>query len=390
MKNGRNKMSRGWLPVVAILGLSGCSDLGLDGLFGDDTPAPQTASEQNLRDRANTEQANAENSDTPSLTSVPSRPAAGSTANRNRVVEGLISDRDNARYTDEAIRLQGSTRPAVASQAATAPASAAQVAATPPPAPAATSTRITSPPPPAPIARTDSTVAQTQSAQTQIRQELPGASTGPQIRQALPGDTTATASRSNLTPVTGTGQIRQALPGDTATAQIRQPLPASGGPQIRQALPQVAGAGPAPSSSQSVVVDMSALGGGGYAPVSAQISREAQVATIQFGRSSSRLDARDQQLINAVATAQRQSGGNVLVVGHASSRTQQLPKDRHEVANFQVSFARANAVAQALIRAGVSADRVTVEAVADGQPIYSEAMPTGEAGNRRAEIYFLR
>ncbi len=135
---------------------------------------------------------------------------------------------------------------------------------------------------------------------------------------------------------------------------------------------------------------MSALGGGGYTPVSAQISREAQVATIQFGRSSSRLDARDQQLINAVATAQRQNGGNVLVVGHASSRTQQLPKDRYEVANFQVSFARANAVAQALIRAGVSADRVTVEAVSDGQPIYSEAMPTGEAGNRRAEIYFLR
>jgi len=328
MKNGLNKMSRGWLPVVAILALSGCSDIGLGGLFGDDAPAPQTASEQNLRDRADTEQANAENSDTPSLTSVPNRPAAGSTANRNRVVEGLISDRDNARYTDEAIRLQGSTRPAAASQAAAAPAPAA-------------------------------------------------ASTGPQIRKALPGDTTATASRPTLAPATGTGQIRQQLPS-------------SGGPQIRQALPQVANAGPAPSSSQSVVVDMSALGGGGYAPVSAQISREAQVATIQFGRSSSRLDARDQQLINAVATAQRQNGGNVLVVGHASSRTQQLPKDRYEVANFQVSFARANAVAQALIRAGVSADRVTVEAVSDGQPIYSEAMPTGEAGNRRAEIYFLR
>jgi len=319
MKNGLNKTSRGWLLVVATLALSGCSDIGLGGLFGDDTPEPQTASEQNLRDRANTEQARSEDSDTPSLTSVPNRPAAGSTANRNRVVEGLISDRDNARYTDEAIRLQGSTRPSAASQAATAPAP------------------------------------------------------------------------STPAPATGTGQIRQPLPGETSTAQVRQPLPpASGGPQIRQALPQVASVGPAPSSSQSVVVDMSALGGGGYAPISAQISPEAQVATIQFGRSSSRLDARDQQLINAVATAQRQTGGNVLVVGHASSRTQQLSKDRHEVANFQVSFARANAVAQALIRAGVSADRVTVEAVSDGQPIYSEAMPTGEAGNRRAEIYFLR
>ena len=46
--------------------------------------------------------------------------------------------------------------------------------------------------------------------------------------------------------------------------------------------------------------------------------------------------------------------------------------------------------ASALIRAGVSSERVTVEAVADDQPVYSEAMPTGEDGNRRAEIFFLR
>ena len=147
---------------------------------------------------------------------------------------------------------------------------------------------------------------------------------------------------------------------------------------------------PSAASSQSVVVDMSALDGGGYNPVSAQISPEAQVATIQFSHSSSRLDARYQQLISTVASVARQNGGNILVVGHASSRTIQLPKSTHEVANFQVSFARANAVAQALIRAGVSAERVTVEAVSDDQPIYSEAMPTGEAGNRRAEIYILQ
>jgi len=217
-------------------------------------------------------------------------------------VEGLISDRDNARYTDEAIRLQGSTRPVETPQAAS---KAPEPASTP--APATAQIAVTRPPaPPAP------------------------------------------------------------------STQIAAPAPRASSP------------------SQSVVVDMSALDGGGYNPVSAQISREAQVATIQFGRSSSRLDARDQQLIATVVSAHRQNGGNILVVGHASSRTAQLPKSRHEVVNFQVSFARANAVAQALIRNGVSPERVTVEAVADDQPIYSEAMPTGEAGNRRAEIYFLR
>ena len=295
MNDSPFKISSRVLPVVAILALSGCSDLDVFGLFEDDTPAAQTSAEQGLRDRSNTEQAAAEGSNTPSLTSVPSRPAGGSTAVRDRVVEGLISDRDNARYTDEAIRLQGSTRPTATPQAAAALA--------PAPAPAASST-----------------------------------TPAPQVAAARPA-----------------------------------PAPT-----------------PAPAQSQSVVVDMSPLGGAGYTPVSAQFSREAQVATIQFGHSSSRLDARDRQLIAAVASAYRQNGGNILVVGHASARSQQLPKSKHEVANFKVSFARANSVAQALIRAGVASENVTVEAVADAQPVYSEAMPSGEAGNRRAEIYFLR
>jgi len=295
MNDSPFKISSRVLPVVAILALSGCSDLDVFGLFEDDTPAAQTSAEQGLRDRSNTEQAAAEGSNTPSLTSVPSRPAGGSTAVRDRVVEGLISDRDNARYTDEAIRLQGSTRPTATPQAAAALA--------PAPAPAASST-----------------------------------TPAPQVAAARPA-----------------------------------PAPT-----------------PAPAQSQSVVVDMSPLGGAGYTPVSAQFSREAQVATIQFGHSSSRLDARDRQLIAAVASAFRQNGGNILVVGHASARSQQLPKSKHEVANFKVSFARANSVAQALIRAGVASENVTVEAVADAQPVYSEAMPSGEAGNRRAEIYFLR
>jgi len=44
-------------------------------------------------------------------------------------------------------------------------------------------------------------------------------------------------------------------------------------------------------------------------------------------------------------------------------------------------------VAQALIKAGVPADRVQIEAVGDSQPIFYESMPKGEAGNRRAEIF---
>ena len=56
------------------------------------------------------------------------------------------------------------------------------------------------------------------------------------------------------------------------------------------------------------------------------------------------------------------------------------------MANFEISLKRAQAVANALIAAGVPAERVRVEAVSDTQPEYYEVMPSGESGNRRAEI----
>jgi len=80
-------------------------------------------------------------------------------------------------------------------------------------------------------------------------------------------------------------------------------------------------------------------------------------------------------------------GGTVKVVGHSSSRTPNMPVERHLEVIFQKSQARANAVAQALIKAGVPADHVQIEAVGDSQPVYYESMPKGEDGNRRAEIF---
>jgi outer membrane protein OmpA-like peptidoglycan-associated protein len=91
---------------------------------------------------------------------------------------------------------------------------------------------------------------------------------------------------------------------------------------------------------------------------------------------------------SAVAAFQAGGGaGTIKVVGHASSRTGNMPVERHLEVIFQKSQARANSVAQALIRAGIPADRVQIEAVGDSQPIYYESMPKGEDGNRRAEIF---
>ena len=57
------------------------------------------------------------------------------------------------------------------------------------------------------------------------------------------------------------------------------------------------------------------------------------------------------------------------------------------MANFRVSAARAENVANALRRAGMPASKIKVEALSDSNPAYLEVMPEGERLNRRAEIY---
>lgn len=61
--------------------------------------------------------------------------------------------------------------------------------------------------------------------------------------------------------------------------------------------------------------------------------------------------------------------------------------ESHLLANLRISARRAEAVADALARHGVPYEQIIVEAKGDNTPIYNEAMPAGEAGNRRAEIF---
>ncbi|MBT3792744.1 MAG: OmpA family protein, partial [Rhodospirillales bacterium] len=69
------------------------------------------------------------------------------------------------------------------------------------------------------------------------------------------------------------------------------------------------------------------------------------------------------------------------------SRTRNPDPYTHRITNFRLSMARADIVAKLLMQYGVPASKLIVIAQADSQPIYHEFMPSGEAGNRRAEIY---
>jgi flagellar motor protein MotB len=113
------------------------------------------------------------------------------------------------------------------------------------------------------------------------------------------------------------------------------------------------------------------------------------VALVYFQNGSAALSTNDRSIINDVARLQKAQGGLIRVVGHASLATDNVDPASHDKINYEMSLARANAVAQALMRAGVPSNQLQVAAVGSSDPEYYEFTPTGEAGNRRAEIYLV-
>jgi outer membrane protein OmpA-like peptidoglycan-associated protein len=112
------------------------------------------------------------------------------------------------------------------------------------------------------------------------------------------------------------------------------------------------------------------------------------VGLIYFREGSSDLSDDDRGVLEQIAQIQRSYGGVVNVVGHASvGGASSVNYTQHQEANQRISEARANAVAQELMKFGVPLGAIRASAAGDSQPLYSEVAPTGVAGNRRVEVY---
>lgn len=148
-------------------------------------------------------------------------------------------------------------------------------------------------------------------------------------------------------------------------------------------------------TSQATGLGAQSYGSAGVMPAGQVVNRGAlplpsnstRVATIQFPNGSDALSSHDRKILNDVARLQKQSNGVLRVVGHASQRTRNMDPSQHALTNLRVSEQRANKIANMLTRLGVSSNQVLVAAVGDNEPVFLEVMPSGEAGNRRAEIY---
>lgn len=434
------------LVVAGVLGAAGCSSVpdavnpvewyrgasdAVGGMFGGDEPeAGKTAGDPGT------------SADTsyPNLASVPPRPTPSTTAEqREALKQGLVADRANARYT-EPTPSSSPTASAAPAPAPRAPAAAPQrsqpqapqKSQSPPPRPAESQAALPAAAPPAATAAPQAParpVAAPAPAPAPVAVPAPAAvSSGSGQRSALwpnrpvpetPGLRASTTGQVGGEEIHRSVAERSRTPLPAHVTASRSPAPAapaaaadtSSGLAQRTTFDS-AGSGSATSgtwsqpssvpaapsepprprvSEQSVIVNEDAIGGAPAAvPVATTLGgRRYLASTVYFGHGSASLTDAERREIADIAKAAAANGAAMQVIGHTSARTADLSMRDHETANLAMSMRRAQAVANVLIRAGMPADRVIVEARGDAQPEFYEVMPAGEAGNRRAEIVVI-
>jgi outer membrane protein OmpA-like peptidoglycan-associated protein len=397
--------------TIADLDPTGLLDDGSDSAatsqFPDQAP-PSAASDQDL-------------GTTPDLASLPARPAPTATpGERQQAAQSLASDGAQARYSAETLR--GGTEAAAAPPAAsdTAPNAAQRIlGAATPDAPPTTTTPPAGAPPATSEEPPTASMPSPAAPQAAAAPQAPAAAAQPAVpastpvqTAALPGATAAPVGPSGSagrepavpanTPVRGGSTMVASAPQSDASLGFKPSSAPPLDPSINQFVSapivaryrqtaSLAGVPAAPpktgsGSNDAVVTNPDPSGAARIAAIN---GGAAPTAVIYFSGDGASLSKAAHAQVRAAVAAFKANGGQgtVRVVGHASSRTANMSVEKHLETIFAKSQARANAVAQDLIRQGVPASKVMIDAVGDSQPIYYESMPKGEAGNRRAEIF---
>lgn len=327
--------------LAALLVISGCSSVpdyvnpvewynSTVDFFDDDAPPPLPA-----------EAVPGANEPFPALTDIAEPPLREIELRTLEAVgEGLVADRANAQYTDSVIRAGG-----VTVLAETPPLPTPQLA-----------------PVPAPQPRTAEPVPPVESVSQQAAFQP-----APMKPAALGRLVDVKTMFAKLFTSSGPRAVAPAASG-TQLAMALATAPSASSPGL-------------PSSVSLISLD------GGLASGAGPLFGANKAAVIYFGLGSARIDKGGRDALDKVAQYHEQRGGTLRVVGHASSRTKELSPARHEMVNFNISFKRARAVADELIRRGVAPDKLVVVAMSASAPVYQEWMPSGEAGNRRAEVF---
>ena len=360
-RHGRG-MKIGLAATAGLLLLAGCSSVpdavnpvewykGATSLFEDDE-APATerpAAERPAAERSGESQAY------PNLGSVPARPAdISSPSERRATQQGLVADRDQARYTDQqpanAINTgssSGASRtapaaaptppPAVATPAPIAPAPTAPASATPTTAETTPSAPSAARPPAARIAsRAEPTETQSVGAAMleRRRQEVLAerAAAAEAADDSKPPMAPATAPQPSAPQSTAT---ESSAPQPSASAAMTEPAKTASRtePQARTATEiyqeqfarsasPVATRSAEPTQTGAQTGTQAATAQDTAAPAASDRAGISYLAaTILFGHGSTALDPSERETLRKIAAEYRKTGGTLRIVGHASSRT---------------------------------------------------------------------
>jgi outer membrane protein OmpA-like peptidoglycan-associated protein len=303
----------------------------------------------------------------PALADTPDKaPPSTSTDEQKQVAGALVADRTQAQYSAEALR--AGTEPAAAppgaasAESASLPPPASTVSVGPPTADsdvnanpdAAAQSASAAPSGPAAMPGTLPSEAHTPTASpggTRVA-STPAVATGPMPAPAAPSPSAAATAQIAPTDAALGFQPSHAPPLDPQVGQLASPAG-----HVRQR--QLAAANPVATAAPP-------LSGPAGAPA----------ATVVFAAEANTLDDAARAQVRAAVAAYRSTGaqGYVRVVGHAPGVSN---SERQMVSAFSRSQACADAVARELIKQGVPAGQVLVDAVGD----------SGGDGGRRAEIF---
>ena len=396
-------MTRTWVRLAVVLTIAactaGCSTI--SDLIGDDTPDATPAADSSGFP-PDTAPANADGTK-PDLAAIPDKPTGTTSPDAQRATsDSLAADAARSHYSSDALR--GGTEAAAAPPPPPSANPAPEVASNPPPAPPTTSSDAATAPPPDTSAPPATPSAQPAPAASPAQPAQPAA----EIPSATPpAGTVAGAQPVAMSDAALGFKPSAAPPLDPSISQFVAP------PIIARYQETAANAGVAtgpiapvnrsapitkrgrarsvggPSSmSGAVVANLGVLSTPAPSVYTNAVGGAPQ-AVVLFPGDGTAITAAARAQIKSVVASFRQRGGTgyIKVVGHSSSRTANMPIEKHLMTIFAKSQARANSVAHEIIREGVPAGHVLVEAVGDSQPVYYESMPQGEAGNRRAEIF---
>ena len=275
----------------------------------------------------------------PNLATVPSAPVgATSTIDRDKLVQGLVADRTNARYNNEQLQA-GSQLASIA----------------PPPPPA----RL-NPPGASATAATSTSAPASTTAGAPARQTAAGRGQEPP------------PAESNLTsPTIPSVPQGQVPPPPPAPAQVARTTPPTA-PSVPSATPSTAPAAPQLTPPAGVRA-------GGQpslamrTPANTQNPISVSVGDVAFAQGSSDLAETQRSALAEIAGLYKQTGGEIRIVGH-SEPGHGNDAIRQRIAGLDLALDRANAVAQVLTAMGIPAHDIRVEAA----PATAQERPRAE------------